>query len=345
MSTVFIYPANNNENQYINIQESAIKKAGHSVTYSLKDFFKIDYFLFNWFETLGGNKKIDYIKKTIKLITIKLFNKKILWVLHNKKPHNKDDKDKFIHLSIRLMKKLLKKSYKIIILCDESKHVLESLCNKESKYISKIYKIPHPNYIGIYPESMIQSQSKQNRKLYILYIGQVNKYKNIDILINAINSINNPNIHLHIAGNCKSNDYKQFLINSNINNNISFDFRFIPDNELISIISNFDIVALPYSYESSLNSGTIFLAFSYKKTVIAPMIGTLKDFKDNSFFYGYDYKDENEHKEVLISTIKNVFNDFEKDNSILEKKGIIAYKTVKENNSIEMISELYKQLL
>ncbi len=63
MSTVFIYPANNNENQYINIQESAIKKAGHSVTYSLKDFFKIDYFLFNWFETLGGNKKIDYIKK------------------------------------------------------------------------------------------------------------------------------------------------------------------------------------------------------------------------------------------------------------------------------------------
>lgn len=345
MSLVFIYPANNNENQYVNMQETAIKNAGHNVTYSLKNFFEIDYFLFNWFETLGGNKQLDYIKKCLKLFFIKLFHKKILWVLHNKKPHSKDNIDKSSALSIKLMRKLLKESYKIIILCDESLLVLESLCKNKSLYISKIYKIPHPNYIGIYPEQSLNISSKVKDNLNILYIGQVNQYKNIDLLINALNEIGNSKIHLHIAGNCKSIEYKNYLKSVSSNSNITFDFRFIPDTELVSIIANYDVVALPYSYESSLNSGTIFLAFSYKKTVIAPMIGTLKDFSDKSFFYGYDYKDDNDHKIQLLEIIKKVYDDFEANPLILEKKGHMAYQTVKDNNSIEMISNLYEKLL
>ena len=345
MKTVFIYPANNNENQYVNIQEAAIKKSGNNVTYSLKDFLKTDYFLLNWFETLGGNKKLDYVKKCFKLFMIKLFNKRILWVLHNKKPHTKDSKDKSTKLSIKLMKKLLKQSYKIIILCDESKTVLKSLCKAPKLYENKIYKIPHPNYIGVYPETADKSTKTSDDILNILYVGQVNKYKNIDLLIDVVTSLNNEKIHLHIAGNCKDKEYKDYLTASSKNKNLSFDFRFIPDNELVEIISNNDIVALPYSYESSLNSGTIFLAFSYKKTVIAPMIGTLKEFSDSSFFYGYDYKTEDEHKENLKTMIKQVYADFEKNKNVLSEKGQAAYNIVKEENSVEMISGLYKELL
>jgi len=345
MKTVYIYPANNNENQYVNIQEAAIKKSGNNVTYSLKDFLKTDYFLLNWFETLGGNKKLDYVKKCFKLLMIKLFNKRILWVLHNKKPHTKDSKDKSTKLSINLMKKLLKQSYKIIILCDESKAVLKSLCKAPKLYENKIYKIPHPNYIGIYPETSVKTTKTSDDILNILYVGQVNKYKNIDLLIDAVTSLNNEKIHLHIAGNCKDKEYKNYLTNTSKNKDITFDFRFIPDNELVEIISNYDIVALPYSYESSLNSGTIFLAFSYKKTVIAPMIGTLKEFSDSSFFYGYDYKTEDEHKENLKTMIKQVYADFEKNRNVLSEKGQAAYNIVKAENSVEMISGLYKELL
>lgn len=345
MKTVYIYPANNNENQYVNIQEAAIKQSGNNVTYSLKDFLKTDYFLLNWFETLGGNKKLDYVKKYFKLLMIKLFNKRILWVLHNKKPHTKNSKDKSTKLSIKLMKKLLKQSYKIIILCDESKAVLRTLCESPKLYENKIYKIPHPNYIGIYPESSVKTTKTSDDILNILYVGQVNKYKNIDLLIDAVTSLNNEKIHLHIAGNCKDKEYKDYLADTSENKNISFDFRFIPDNELVEIISNNDIVALPYSFESSLNSGTIFLAFSYKKTVIAPMIGTLKEFSDRSFFYGYDYRTEDEHKENLKASIKQVYADFEKNRNVLSEKGQAAYNIVKAENSVEMISGLYKELL
>ena len=75
MAKVFIYPANNHENQYINIQEKAIKRAGVDVTYSLKELFSTDFLLLNWFETLGGNPKLDYLKKWRRkaLRTIKMY--------------------------------------------------------------------------------------------------------------------------------------------------------------------------------------------------------------------------------------------------------------------------------
>ena len=75
------------------------------------------------------------------------------------------------------------------------------------------------------------------------------------------------------------------------------------------------------------------------------MIGTLKEFSDKSFFYGYDYKTEEEHKENLKEKIKQVYDDFEQNRTVLVKKGKTAFNIVKAENSVEMISGLYKELL
>ena len=343
-SKVFIYPAGNNENQYINIQEKAIKAAGIDVTYSLKDFFLTKYFLLNWFETLGGNKRIDYFKKCVKIIFLQIFKKKILWVVHNKKPHSKYANDISNKLSIKLMKKLLKRSYRIIILCDETKKVLKDLSKNKSQFENKIYKIPHPNYIDIYPVEETKEIVNDTGKLNFLYIGQVNKYKNIELIIEEFNNLRNENISVHIAGNCKDEVYKKQLQLLSKNNSITFDFRFIPDNEINNLVRKYDILILPYSLETSLNSGTIFLAFNNKKTVISPLIGTLKEFKTSSFFYSYIYKNENEHRLNLLKTIETVINDYESNSLILKEKGEIAFKYVQENNSIEHITQLYKKI-
>ena len=71
-------------------------------------------------------------------------------------------------------------------------------------YENKIYKIPHPNYIGVYPENAVKITKSHDDILNILYVGLVNKYKNVDLLIDAVNALNNDKIHLHIAGNCKA---------------------------------------------------------------------------------------------------------------------------------------------
>ena len=342
MAKIFIYPANNHENQYINIQEKAIRKAGVDVTYSLKDFFSTDFLLLNWYETLGGNPKLDYLKKCIKVFLFVLFQKKIFWVIHNKHPHAKYSNDPSIEHSLKLMKKLLKVSSRIIILCDETLEVLKSLCKNDSLYCKKIYKIPHPNYIDMYPQS---EGIKNIEGLKFLYVGQVNKYKNVDLLISVFNELQQENIFLTVAGNCKDRNYVTELESTIKNKNISCDFRFIPDEELVSYINMTDILVLPYSLESSLNSGTIFLAFSYSKTVISPLIGTLKEYgSDNSFFYTYEYGTVEEHRSQLLTTIKSVLADYFSNPELIQKKGMQAYNHVAEHNSLEKITALYKAL-
>lgn len=342
MAKVFIYPANNHENQYINIQEKAIKRAGVDVTYSLKELFSTDFLLLNWFETLGGNPKLDYLKKCIKIFLFVLLQKKIFWVVHNKQPHAKYSNDPSIKLSVKLMKKLLKISSRIIILCDETLSVLNNLSKDDSFYCKKIYKIPHPNYIGVYPQS---EDIKNTDGLNFLYVGQVNKYKNVDLLINVFNELQQENVFLTIAGNCKDNNYVTELKSTIKNKNICCDFRFIPDEELVSYINKSDILVLPYSLESSLNSGTIFLAFSYGKTVISPLIGTLKEYgSNNSFFYAYEYDTFEEHGNQLGATIKKVLADYSANPELIRKKGMQAYNHVAEHNSLDTITALYNEL-
>ena len=342
MAKIFIYPANNYENQYINIQEKAIKRAGVAVTYSLKELFSTDFLLLNWFETLGGNPKLDYLKKYIKIFLFVLLQKKIFWVVHNKQPHAKYSNDSSIKLSVKLMKKLLKVSSRIIILCDETREVLKNLCKDDSLYCKKIYKIPHPNYIGVYPQS---EDVKNTEGLNFLYVGQVNKYKNVDLLINVFNELQQENVFLTVAGNCKDSNYVTELKSTIKNKNISCDFRFIPDGELVSYIKRSDILVLPYSLESSLNSGTIFLAFSYGKTVISPLIGTLKEYdSNNSFFYAYEYGSFEEHRNQLRSAIKRVLADYSSNPELIQKKGMQAYNQVAEHNSFDTITASYKEL-
>ena len=342
MAKIFIYPANNHENQYINIQENAIKKAGVDVTYSLKEFFSTDFLLLNWFETLGGNPQLDYLKKCIKIFLFVLFRKKIFWVVHNKQPHAKYSNDPSINLSVKLMKKLLQVSSRVIILCDETWEVLKNLCKDDSLYCKKIYKIPHPNYIGVYPRS---NSVKNVTGLQFLYVGQVNKYKNVDLLISVFNELQQENAFLTLAGNCKDNNYVTELKSTIKNKNICCDFRFIPDEELVSYINKSDVLVLPYSLESSLNSGTIFLAFSYGKTVISPLIGSLKEYGlDNSFFYAYEYSTLEEHRSQLRTAIKRLLADYSSDPELIQKKGMEAYNHVAEHNSPDKITELYKTL-
>lgn len=341
----FIYPANNTENTYIDIQQKAIQSAGLEVTYNLRDFFSTDFFLLNWFETLGGKYEwLDYIKKTIKLIMLVLFRKKILYVIHNKQVHAKY-KDTFSQkLSSKLMRKLISCSSKIIILCEETRTVISALCQDDKKYFSKIYKIPHPNYIDTYPvnNELIENAEKG---ISFLFFGQICKYKNIELLIDVFNDLaENTDVSLTIAGNCKDEEYSETLRSSIKNDNIKCDFRFIPDEDVGACINRHSILVLPYSLESSLNSGTIFLAFSYKRTVISPLIGTLKEFGDADFFYAYDYINYQEHKRNLKDTINQAIKDWQANQTVFFEKGLKAYYRVKEENSFEKITELYKGL-
>jgi glycosyltransferase involved in cell wall biosynthesis len=301
---------------------------------------KVDYVWLNWFENLLINSAIYlsekelFYKKCNMLDNLQETRKKIVWTLHNRQQHNNATQ-----FSKKIMKKLATISYKIIIHSAMSISVLEEICDNVEGIHHKIIYIPHPNYCELYGKQKVNILL-QNKILKLLFIGSVSPYKNIDILIKIINDLSYKNIELKICGLPITTEYAEYLkMLIDNSQNIIHDFRFIPDNEISSILADCHILVLPYDLSSSLNSGTTVLAFSYGRTVLSPLNGTLDNLNDKSLFFAYDYNSPIEHyiklKDKIIYLHDKYFNSY---NSLLHL-GEKCHDYIIENNNLSKVSE------
>ena len=347
---VMIYPSiKKTENRYLNNLYKTIRDSydviGYDEAKDQKSFFNYDIYHFNWIE--GNNKnrylpiKIDYLKKAIFIKILKILNKKIIWTVHNNVPHEiKKEKE-----VIKFMKFIAKNSDKIHILCKET---FKNDYLKE--YKNKIVYIPHGDYIGNYDGKNIDIYKKYNipkNKKILLFIGQIRKYKNIELLIKAFKDsrLEENKFVLLVCGNCKDKSYKEELTKTSNNINIYFDFNFIKDNEMESYLKNSEAIIAPYNKKSSLNSGTLWMCMSYSKTMILPLIGCIKDIKRyNEFLYVYDYDNEEEHYNSLVKCLKRIKEDITENKNILNEKGKMSYEFIIKNQTWKLLKDRWIDL-
>jgi len=330
----------------LNIHE-ALKKGGVQI-HTWKEFKKFRYFFkvkiihYNWIENLnyGSNAKyiISFIKKVMILCLLKMFNKKIVWTINNKISHE----SRYKPLDIIMIKFIIIISNRIHILSNISRQVIKDYYKNINN--NKIFYIPHGNYIDNIKKYVLK---KPDKKIKFIYFGIIRLYKNIELLIEVFNSLEkftDVDFELEITGKYDSHEYIRKLTQLAHNNDkIILHFNYINDDELNAVIQSSDIAIFPFDMTSALNSGTIMLAFSNKRTVIAPLIGTLQDIKDN-FYYSYSYDNYEEHKNVLLNTILTVFNDYKNNMEILNYKGEQAYSYVDKNNNWEIIKSGFLNL-
>ena len=302
---------------------------------------EIDYLVLNFYENINrrlGFFLSTYIGKLLRLLKFKAYGIKILWIINNKIPHDEENQE----WAVKMMKNLIKLSDRIIIMCNDSLTLLRSLEKNEKKWKDKIVYFPHPNYISAYKAGV--PPVIKSDKLKLLFFGSIRPYKNIDILISAFRAINNQNISLTVAGTPKSEAYKTYIENlSKGIPNLTLSLNYIPDDEIMSLIYQNDLLVLPYDDDTTLNSGTVILSCSAKKTFITPNIGTVRDFPDQSQMYIYEYKNQAEHKQKIMEQIKIAYDDFTKDKDIFVKKGEKLYKYIEENHSKERLIEILKK--
>lgn len=341
MKKVYYIPVNSDNVMYCKL----IKKAIYELNYEIikcgqfASLFKADIVHFNWYESFHTDNKfklfIRYLKKKTYLNLLKLLNKKIVFTLHNKMPHDFNNK-----YQIKIMKWLIKKSDKIIIHCKYSYDVLKQY-NYKFDY-NKIVYIPLPNFIDVY-ENKKEYNFINNNDMVLLFMGLVRPYKNVETIIEAANELKDKNIKFLICGKCSSEEYKNKLQELIKSDNVITDFRFIEDEEVFSLISKCDLMVLPYSSISSLNSSAAILSFSEGKSVISTNVGTVIDLADQNLVYSYEYSDDNEiHKNRLVNKILEAYDDYNK--GLLEKKGNLLKDKMKKENSSQVIKELLKQV-
>lgn len=238
------------------------------------------------------------------LIIIKLFNKKVVWTVHNILGHESS------HPSLQKdLNNVLYTYTDAFISLNKSglKYIKAKALNKEKQIFAYI---PHLSYSEYYPDIISKQDARKqlnitDDKFVFLFLGQIRKYKNIFGLVKAFKKVNIDNKFLLIAGKAHEELAEDLIKETENHSDILLKDGFVADNDLQIYLNACDLVVTPYS--SIFNSGSVFLNLSFNKPTLAPKKGVFTELEKeigNDFILLYDGKLSSIHLHSSIQKLK-----------------------------------------
>ena len=227
-------------------------------------------------------------------------NGKFIWTIHNIIPHEANYPD----LEIELRKELASRADLIHVHSEFAIHLIDEYYTLPKE---RVKIIPHGNYVGFYPNTISKSEARryfglQENDCVFLCFGYMRKYKDLPRLIIQFQKFTDENnrAKLILAGNIKHSSYRDELFKSiDGNPNIILHADFIDNDKLQFYYNAADFVVL--MYKQILTSGSIILALSFSRPVIAPNLGTIPEIVIDDY-NGWLYNSEEDSS--LIETMK-----------------------------------------
>jgi beta-1,4-mannosyltransferase len=213
-------------------------------------------------------KLIYCIKFLIDILLIRWHGTRVVWTVHNIVSHN----SRFPSLELwtqRILSRLIDRA--IVHHCAVIDEV--SQCYNLPRH--KIAVVPHGHYREVYPVAIDSTEARrklgllESQKIYLNF-GMLKPYKGIERLIQTWKTEQSTNDStLLIVGKALDESYGEKLAEqASGTKNIVLQNSFIENDQIHWYFSAADIVVLPF--ESILTSGSLILAMSYGKPVIAP---------------------------------------------------------------------------
>lgn len=345
------YPYGDGRNQYLAAVARQCEAAGYPVADLVTAlrrpwlYARLKAVNLNWFENIHADSQarifLNFCRRAAMLLLFKLTGKRIVYTFHNSRPHNMG----YCRWAERLMGMLCRWSDRIVILCDASREPLGRFLPPEALE-RKTVLIPPANYRGCCPERAIDFRGLWGvppEACVMGYVGTVQPYKNIELILDAAERF--PEVYFVIAGKPSRAEYGAALLHRAAGKpNVVPIFRFLEEDELPAFIRSCDFILTPYDRRSSLNSGVAILAFSFGRTVICPVIGTLLQLGGLSHVFAYDYDSEADHPARLFEAIARACRVFREEPEKLAQMDAWVERFVEENNSLQRVRQGYQAL-
>lgn len=240
----------------------------------------------------------------------KSLNKKAkrISILDNVIPHEKRFFDGFCN------RYFLKNNDGFIVMSDAVLNDLLSI-KPDAKYL----RVNHPVYdhfpAPINREDAQKQLGLDSSKKTLLFFGFIRDYKGLDLLIQAMNDLDD-SYQLVIAGEVYGSfeKYQELIDQSNAKNRIALFNKYIGDDDVAVYFSASDVCVLPY--KSATQSGITSISNHYNLPIIATNVGGLKETIHHN---QTGLIVEKPHSELIASTIQEYFD---KECKILFAKNI-----------------------
>ena len=214
----------------------------------------------------------------IKIGLLKLRGVKIVHTVHNLMPHEIMDQNlEFLFnniLSLMIDKQIVHSPRALDMV---KKHYLVF---EKNKY----HVIPCGHYIDYYENRISGEESRRilqipQSKFVFLFFGLIRRYKGIERLIRVFKQMTDNRAFLLIAGCTPDPNFAQEISSlCDGEERIKYINKFIPRDEVQVYMNTADFVVCPYL--ETLTPGSILLAMSFAKPVVAPGEGSITDYVD-----------------------------------------------------------------
>ncbi len=235
----------------------------------IKAISKTDIFVLNWIENIVDRRfgSVQYFMFFIFLLLCRLRKKKLIWTLHNKYSHNKNNLEK----KKKIIKIMAKNADMIITHSQEGVEFLKKYGRNHN-----VFFFPHP----ISNSSKIIKSSLTPLYDFIIW-GAISPYKGILEFIRFLRSSSLASFKVIVAGECKDLVYSAELMHeiSNLPNIEWFNKR-PSDEELNNLFSLSRCILFTYHSESILSSASLIRSLNSNCNIIGPNVGSFLDLQE-----------------------------------------------------------------
>lgn len=233
---------------------------------------------------LRSIKDVDEASKSARRFTAELrqfveAGGRLIWTKHNLRPHD------FVHadLAEEISAIVAANAEAIIVHSPAAIHTVSEHYGIDRKRFSLQV---HGNYRKHYPAIARPAARKRlgldADKRCLLLFGRITGYKGGDLLLQALNGLDEPALHLLVVG---KQPFDRLDIPQRLRDRVTVIDHFVEDREVGVVFAAADAVALPY--REILTSGTLFLAMGAERPVIIPRLPTLLDVANEDMAFSY----------------------------------------------------------
>jgi beta-1,4-mannosyltransferase len=226
---------------------------------------------------------------------------RIVWTLHNLLDHERRNPRAELFFSRRIAKL----ADAVLVHCMYAREAASRAWGMSPGEVDKFRVIPHPNFIGLYDDSLTEAEARASlglseSDLVFLFFGNIRSYKGVFDLVDAFRKFSFPQAQLLIVGRPWNDEMANALVDAVRGDARVRTFaRFVDPAEVQIFFRAADYVVFPY--RDVLTSGSMMLAMSFAKAVIAPRLGCIPETVDEGCAILYEPRGGEGLLEALVA--------------------------------------------
>jgi beta-1,4-mannosyltransferase len=252
---------------------------------AVKDHGPVDVLHIHWTHSFifGDKAPFPYYhgwRFVLGLAIAKVRGIRVIWTLHNLLDHERRNR----RAELFFRRRIAKLADALLVHCTYALEAASRAYRMSPREAGKFRVIPHPSFIGAYDDSLTEAEARASlglaeSDLVFLFFGNIRSYKGVFELVDAFRKFPLSQAQLLIVGRPWDDDIANALADAiRGDTRVRTVARFVEPSEVQVFFRAADYVVFPY--KDVLTSGSMLLAMSFAKAVIAPRLGCIPETVD-----------------------------------------------------------------